>query len=664
MNIALAQIDVKAGDPKANIEKMLEYIEKAKASNVDVVAFPEMCVGGYLIGDLWLDDEYCRYLMEFNQQIIDASEGICVIWGNVYLDDREELEKNVIRRGGDIHPTDSTFIRNVHHDGRRRRFNTAYAYQNKQPLQRHCGKSAMPDGMQFKTLLPNYREFDDKRYFASSLDLYNSKCLNDMEICSPFVINLNDADGKKIPYFIGVEICEDLWCEDYDFNPTQKLSGLSDAIINLSSSPWTCGKNRARDRRVKNALLDNRKRMTSTPFYYVNCVGVQNNGKNFFTFDGGSTVYGEDGVPKVLAKEPYKEELIVCESNSIPKITAKRKNRMMIEEKYLAIVRGIQHLRDMLGFEKYTIGLSGGIDSAVVACLLVKAVGKENVLAINMPSQYNSDKTKSAAEKIAHRLGVTYKVVPIEQTLEAVNNTLADFFLNVPTKKASLVAENVQAKIRGTSILSNIAAATGSLFTNNGNKVETALGYATLYGDVGGAVSPIADLTKEEVYKMAWYLNDECFKKNPIPKNLLPNKYYQFDKNQIQPSAELKDDQVDPIKIGYHCKLVEQFMDYMKKSPADIMRWWLDGVLPEKLGMSEEFMEIYQLRDAKVFLDDLEWFCRQTRANVFKRIQSPPNIVVSKTAYGYDLRESILPWFRFTNKEQKLYDEILKCGWY
>ncbi|GAI99406.1 unnamed protein product [marine sediment metagenome] len=113
-----------------------------------------------------------------------------------------------------------------------------------------------------------------------------------------------------------------------------------------------------------------------------------------------------------------------------------------------------------------------------------------------------------------------------------------------------------------------------------------------------------------------------------------------------------------------NCAILNQFMDYMKKSPADIMQWWLDGVLPEKLGMSEEFMEIYELRDAKVFLEDLEWFCRQMRANVFKRVQSPPNIVVSKTAYGYDLRESILPWFRFTSKEQKLYDEILKCGWY
>ena len=650
MNIALAQIDIKAGDPKANVDKMLKYIAKAKSEEADVIAFPEMAVGGYLLGDLWLDDEYCRYLMEFNEQIIEASEGIVVIWGNVYLEERDKLYR--------VDPGDymGTSFRNVHRDGRKRRYNTAYAYQNKTPMKRYQQSAAIPDGMQFKSLLPNYREFDDKRYFASTLDLIESGCIEEYEACTPFEMNF-----KGEVYRIAVELCEDLWCEDYDFNPTKIMHKRSDVIINLSSSPWTYGKNKARDRRVKKVI--NWRVEGTVPFYYVNCVGVQNNGKNFFTFDGGSTVYGLDGRPKVLAKKPYEEELIICNSNEIPTLTAKRKNRMMIEDKYLAIVRGIQHLRDMLGFEKYTIGLSGGIDSAVVACLLVKAVGKENVLAINMPSKYNSDRTKVAAEKIARRLGINYEVVSIEaMNKENINSILN--FVDPRDNRVDLLAENIQAKIRGTSLLSNIAEATGSLFTNNGNKVETALGYATLYGDVGGAVSPIADLTKEEVYKMAWYLNDECFKKNPIPKNLLPNKYYQFESNQIQPSAELKDAQVDPIKIGYHCKLVEQFMDYMKKSPVDIMQWWLDGVLPEKLGMSEELMEIYELRDARIFLDDLEWFCRQMRANVFKRVQSPPNIVVSKTAFGYDLRESILPWFRFTSKEQELYDKISDTGWY
>ena len=123
---------------------------------------------------------------------------------------------------------------------------------------------------------------------------------------------------------VGVELCEDLWCEDYDFNPTQMMYNFSDAVINLSSSPWTYGKNGARDRRVNS---DVNWKNNGVPFYYVNCVGVQNNGKNFFTFDGGSTISGGDGNPKILSKEPYKEELIVSHTDSIPTATAKRKNR-------------------------------------------------------------------------------------------------------------------------------------------------------------------------------------------------------------------------------------------------------------------------------------------------------------------------------------------------
>jgi len=642
MNIALAQIDIKAGNPEANVAKMLEYIEMAKKKNADIVTFPEMSIGGYLIGDLWLDDEYCLYLMEFNKQIIEASEGICVIWGNVYLDERKTLLSK-----------DNEEVRNVHYDGRKRRYNAAYAYKDGMPLKRYRGTDIIPDGLQFKTLLPNYREFDDKRYFASTIDLIHSRCIEAIQGVTPFEMNY-----KGETYRIGVELCEDLWSEDYDFNPTKLLYGFSDVIINLSSSPWTYGKNGARDRRVKNAI---NWKNNGVSFYYVNCVGVQNNGKNIFTFDGGSTIYGGDGNPKILSKEPYSEELIVCDTNNVPTLTSKRKNRQMIEDKYLAIVRGIQHLTELTGVKQYTIGLSGGIDSAVVACLLVKALGKENVCALNMPSKYNSEKTKNAAEKIAKRLGIPYYIIPIEDLYNSNREMLElkdeKFLMKFET--TSLLLENIQAKIRGTSILSNVAAGFNSLFTNNGNKVETALGYATLYGDVGGAIAPIADLTKEEVYKMAWYLNEECFKKNPIPAELLPNKYYQFKRNQIQPSAELKDAQIDPIKIGYHCKLIEQFLDYIKKTPADIMEWWIDGVLPEKLGMSPKLMEIYNLNNPKVFLDDLEWFCRQMRGNVFKRVQSPPNIVVSKTSFGFDLRESILPQFKFTRKEQELYNTIL-----
>lgn len=636
MKIALAQIDIKAGKPSQNIINILAQIKEAKIQGVDIIVFPEMCIGGYLIGDRWLDDNYCRYLMEFNQQIIDASENICVIWGNVYLDDREYIDAhNYVNH-------DTNTIRNVHYDGRRRRFNTAYVFQNKKTVSRFCGQTFMPDGLQFKTLLPNYREFDDKRYFASALDLLRSNILlSKHEVNSPFQININ---GKT--FCLGVELCEDLWCEDYDWNPTKIMYGRSDAIVNLSASPWTYGKNGARDRKVKNVSIESKCRYSETiPFLYVNCIGVQNNGKNFFTFDGGSTVYGDNGEPKITAKNPYKEELIICDIDKLPHKTIKRPSNRKIAEKYNAIVRGIQHLVELTGLKKFVIGLSGGIDSAIDICLLEKAVGKENIIAVNMPSIYNSDITKNAAQKLANNLGINdYRIVPI---VDIINSKIKTIFRG--QEVTELAQENIQAETRGM-ILSAIAGNEKAFFVCNANKIELATGYGTLNGDLRGAICPIGDLTKQEVYDMMRYLNDEVYQIEMIPEVIY----------NIKPSAELKNNQTDPIKIGYHCKIIEQFMDYMKKSPADIMQWWLDCKLEEKLDISSELINRYNLNDPKIFIEDLEWFCSKIHSSVFKRVQSVPIIVLSKTSFGYDLRESILPNFEFTAKERMLKQKILK----
>lgn len=639
MKIALGQIDIQCGKPEENLNKMLDFISQAKKQDVDIIAFPEMATGGYLIGDLWLDDDYCLYLMSFNEKIKEASKNIGIIFGNVYLEERTSIGKNHTR----------------HFDGRQIKYNAAYFYYNKEIVKRQCPSKYIPEGIQPKILLPNYRYFDDKRYFFSPMEWGTQDSI--YEISAPFKFQKN---GKI--FQIGVQLCEDMWSEDYRINPIIALRG-SDIIINISASPWTHGKNEARDRKVKKLLTQENKSLYP-PYAYVNCSGAQNNGKNILTFDGGSTVYGKDGEPKILSKEPYKEELIIFDHHKIPIETKKRKNTSKIEGKYKAIIRGIKHMSEVTGIKKYVIATSGGIDSSLVLALLSNALGKENVFAINMPTKYNSEKTMSASSFLTKKLGISYMVKRIDKLVEQNNNDIIHMITMYWDKKIpSVVAENIQAKIRTTSLLSNFAQSIGALFPNNGNKIEIALGYSTLYGDWGGCISPIGDLTKSEVYELGRYLNKEIYKEEVIPNELFPNELYQFSKNKIQPSAELKKNQIDPIKIGYHCKLIELFMNYKKNGPNQILQWWLEGNLHTKLEINKELLKIYKMDNAQEFINDLKWFCKKIRENVFKRIQSPPIITLTKESFGFDLRESILPATSISFNK-KLENKIIKKGKY
>jgi len=647
MKIALAQMDVIPNRPDKNVEKMLSMIDEAKKQKVDLIAFPEMCIGGYFVGDKWLSDDFCLGLMEYNEIIREASNGIAIAFGNVFLD------RDINERVGDenYHPG---------RDGRIRRYNAVHIVQNGEYAKRVKETRILPTGAQPKTLLPNYRIFDDVRYFFSLEDIAKDFGVPLSDITQPFLIKV---DGKEVP--VGFELCEDLWCNDYRkggkaINPTKALiENGAELIVNISASPWTFGKNNARDRRV--LFLKNEINERFVPFAYVNCVGAQNNGKNIITFDGGSTVYNSNGKAILLAEEAYEEELLIIDNFDMPEM--QRKEKPMIEQKYNALVRGVRHMRDIFGIKKhpkFVIGLSGGIDSSVTAALLSIAVGKDNVIAVNMPTKYNSEKTKNAARHVADELGIKYLDVPIEE-LVGLNSKLIEE--RAGKKLSSFNMENLQAKIRGTSILSNIAAMEGAIFTNNGNKLEIALGYATLYGDVGGAIAPIGDLTKREVFELAKFLNKEIFKKEVIPKALIPDELFRFADDQIQPSAELKDAQVDPMKFGYHCAIIEKFTDYMKKSPEDIMRWYLDGTLEENLGITTDLIKRWGIDNPKEFLDDLEWLVSSIEKNVFKRVQAPPIIMTSKSAYGYDIRESQLP-FRKSKEWERLKARILKMEKY
>jgi NAD+ synthase (glutamine-hydrolysing) len=625
MKLALGQIRVISGDPVKNYETMRQYINKAVDYGCSLIAFPEMCVGGYLLGDRWTDETWCDYLMAFNEKIKDLSENIAVIYGNVFVDNGSKNK-----------------------DGRRRKFNAAYAFYNRKPVKHAAG--ILPDGIAIKCLLPNYRIFDDERYFFSLQELAADEGLPIQELLQPFIATIG---GKQISF--GVEICEDLWFNDYYYNKKPLnvskylIENGAELIVNLSSSPWTYGKNNARNNRIRDSFNDCR---NFVPFYYVNCVGCQNNGKNIIVFDGDSTVYNKNAEVIKAADDPFEEELIVVDTSQVLRPYIKE-NLPGICAKYKAILEGIRGMDQIIGNSifTYVIGVSGGIDSALVLCLLHKAVGNKRIIAVNMPTKYNSEKTKNIAKKLAEKLEIPYFVLPIEELVNCNTAILSQF------NPDELNCENIQAKLRGTSILSNIAGIVNGLMVCNGNKVEVALGYATLYGDVNGGVAPIADLLKTEVFEMASFINDKIYKEETIPYSLIPNALYEF---EMPPSAELKHNQIDPMKWGYHDALVRAFTDYKKYNPADILQWYKDGVLCEQLGISKELFIKYQLYTPQTFISDLEWVVKNMQKAVFKRIQSPPIIILSKGAFGCDIRESQLP-FNLTDRYRQLKNEILSA---
>jgi NAD+ synthase (glutamine-hydrolysing) len=296
--------------------------------------------------------------------------------------------------------------------------------------------------------------------------------------------------------------------------------------------------------------------------------------------------------------------------------------------------------------------LSGGVDSALVACLVYLAAGPERLVACTLPGRYSSEATRSIARRVADSLGVKLHTLPIDELVNVNERALGEF------KPSEFNLENIQAKVRGTSILSNIAGITGGLMTCNGNKVEIAFGYATLYGDVNGGIAPIGDLLKTEVFAMAEYLNREVFGREVIPAQLLPDDNYAF---AVPPSAELKPDQVDPMKWGYHDALVRLFTDYRKASAESVLAWYLDGSLCGRLGIAPDVLVRYGLDDPRVFVEDLEWVVAGMQRAVYKRIQAPPIIILSKGSYGYDIRESQLPVCH-TSRYRLLRDQLLNTA--
>ncbi len=635
MRVALAQMRVCAGHPDLNVTRMLQFIEEARGRGAELVAFPEMCLGGYFVGDCYEDPGFCRELMQLNEVVREASRGLGVIFGNVWWDDAAPCGR----------------------DGRPRRFNAAYVVYDRQYVRRPS-VAFLPDGVQPKTLLPTYRYFDDQRHFLSLADLALEAGLELAACYEPFVVPV--AGGTRV----GVEVCEDLWCAEYRvhgraLNPTRYLIERGAAVvINISASPWTVGKTGARQRRIE--FLREESGAALVPFFYVNCVGAQNTGKNIVVYDGASTVYDELARPVAMAPMPWEECLVEADSSQLTSSCAPPPAEVPATYQAEAIVRSVRHLGDVTGAAPcFVIGLSGGIDSALVAALLVQAVGPERVFGVTLPSVFNASLTQSIAARVAAALGIRFSRLPIDG-LVALNRELvqAADLSGRGRSLTPLAEENIQAKLRATTLISTLAAKEGAFFTCNGNKLELALGYTTLYGDLGGAIAPIGDLTKAEVYELGRYLNRTVFRAPVLPDELFPNALFQFPRGHVVPSAELRPDQIDPMRFGYHCALLQRLMAYQRACPEDILGWYLEGRLAQELGISEALLQRWELQVPQTFVEDLEWFDRLFATSVFKRIQAPPIVVLSQTAFGMDFREAQLP-YRVSPRYRSLRQQVL-----
>lgn len=624
VKIALAQLNVSPGHPNVNVPQMLSEIAKARTRGMDLIIFSEMAVSGYLLGDEWENDCFVKDLMDYNEDLRRASRGLAVIWGNVYCDFDQKGE-----------------------DGRPRKYNAAFVAQDG-----HWVSNGIFDGRTYKTLLPKYREFDDERHFFSMIKLAQERGDQLENLLQPFPLIIH---GHSV--LVGAIMCEDMWYDDYLANPTALLvKNGAQMIVNLSCSPWTWRKNNKRHRVVKSLLEKN-----PVPFLYCNNVGTQNNGKTIFLFDGHSTAYQADGRLMAVAQDYQEQTLdIVLGQKTPPPLSDPQPSEGQDLADLLAGLQyGIAHFFKSLPSPKVVIGLSGGIDSALVAYLLTRVLGPQNVYAVNLPSRFNSRLTQDSAASLAQNLGLNYAVFPIQPSVNLTLKELRRLRFVRQDRSASeeslsistLVTENIQARDRSSRVLSAIASCLGAVFVSNGNKTETALGYCTLYGDVDGALAPIADLYKNEVYELVRYIN-QCEAKEVIPASIL----------DVIPSAELSSEQDvtqgkgDPILYPYHDKLIRSFVEF-RFDPQRILELYQLGTLEKELKIKPGLVSQY-FPSHLDFIQDLERQWTLFKINVFKRIQAPPVIAVSRRAFGFDLREAQNGVY-FTRGYQKLKNQLL-----
>ena len=541
MKLALAQINVHVGNFASNLEKMLGYVASAKEQGADIVVFPELATTGYPPRDFLEFDDFIDKAEEVVNELAKAAEGIAIMVGSP--------ARNPVVEGKDL-------------------YNSVYFLSGGRIQQ-----------VQHKTLLPTYDIFDEYRYFEPAHEW-----------------NVVRYQGKTI----AMVVCEDSWNVGnenplYKINPMdQMMEQQPDFIINVSASPFDYG--HAAERVA--AMRANVERY-GIPLYLVNHVGAQTE----VLFDGGSVVINQDGT--VIDEMPYFEECMRLYDTEEVKGGSNAEGERHRDKMTLihdGIVMGIKNYFGKLGFKKAILGLSGGIDSALVAVLAARALGPDNVRCILMPSQYSSDHSVNDARQLAENLGCQYDLIPIEPIYEAYEEALKPFFWGKPS---GLAEENIQARTRGM-LLMALSNKFGNILLNTSNKSEMAVGYGTLYGDMCGGLSVIADVYKTECFELARYMNKDG---EVIPENIITK----------PPSAELKPDQFDSDSLPPYEDLDQVLYQYVEESqsPQDIIDMGFDEALVRKT-------------------------LRLVNINEFKRYQTAPVLRVSKKAFGMGRRLPIV----------------------
>jgi NAD+ synthase (glutamine-hydrolysing) len=584
----IAQMECVPGNVAENLNRMLDAVITAGRNRVDIVVFPEFATTGYMLGDRWENDDLIREAQEANDRLRRASKGMTLIFGSVVAD----WEK-------------------IGQDGRVRKYNAAMIAQNGEWVSNTRLKGWVP-----KSNLPKYRIFDDARHFYPAGLLADEMGIPLSELLHPFNVFINDERLS-----IALAICEDLWEDEYNDKPS-KIYGAqgADLIVDISCSPWTYGKWHAREGMLARRVAD-----SGIPILYVNAVGLENNTKNLIWFDGDSSLIGADGKFRWRGQQ-HKEQLHMLDFDDLGDPLPER-DYLGIAEIHDALVAA--H-RAFYRTPKVVVGLSGGIDSAVAAALLTEALGPGKVLAINMPSKFNSATTQDLAEACARNLGIEYRVAPIQGVHEAHLELLRGLGYANPK---GLTRENDQARIRSACVLAAVAQEENGLFTCNGNKTEMALNYFTMYGDGAGAAAFLADLWKGQIYELARFINERA-RRELIPQGII----------DVVPSAELSVDQNvdegkgDPIFYPYHDKLLRAFTE-QRLDPATILEYAVSGTLEERIGCEPGTIARY-FKTRTGFVENLEWAWRQYNVE-FKRGQTPPVFLASRRAFGFDRRDTI-----------------------
>lgn len=615
IKIATAQIDVIPGNIRENWKQIEKEIRMAREKGAHILVLPEMCLTGYLIGDLWDQSAFLRECEAYNEKIAAAARGMTILWGSCAID----WEK-------------------TNDDGRPRKYNAAFAAANGHFLVPENGSHPYV----IKTLLPNYRCFDDRRYFTSLRQKAMEENLPVEDALTPFLLPAGEETIRA-----GVLLCEDSWDENYSLSPMSILAKKNISLFfNLSASPFTLGKNEKRHRMLGAALSK-----LHIPMVYVNQRGLQNNGKTCYTFDGMTAAYDREGRLTAEAR-PYEEPRCFFlfdreHGNLIPETPMDpfRDSLLLPALRY-----GVKKFLSSIHVDRVVIGVSGGIDSAVNAALYRSVLPEGHLLLVNTPTRFNSEMTKGLAKKLADNLESPYLTIPIGSFIDETAAALEGLPVgNGNIHLTGFMKENMQARDRSSRILSALSAAFGGIFTCNANKTEMTVGYGTLYGDLAGALAATADLWKYQIYELGRALN-QWYGKDVIPEGIFT----------VKPSAELSENQDvtkglgDPLIYEYHDYLLKSFIEpWQRNTPEDILAWYAEGNLEEHLGCQVKVKDLFPTNAD--FIEDLErWWNLFAGFAVAKRIQAPPLIAISRRPYGYDLRESqVRPYYTDRYLEMK-----------